>query len=196
MSQVDMNISNLEVQNFIRNHGRRFPYSDVRKTRRSFHVKWLLLRAPHRFVTLPSLSLKKSTVNYLVVTKQAWPVTPLMETIIEHMEFIGREEDPVWHRQVVDWLAFICREGIKRDAIGILYDCVAFRARRIVYRNTLSTTSGLTASLLDGRREQFFHHYHNVSTDFASLKDASLAHLEHEIESTIFVVPAVAVSDQ
>ena len=128
-----MKVDLSEFQIFLRRNGNKFPYSQIRKTRSTVYVKWIVLAAGQSFVNLPSMSLDKPTLNHLIVTQQAWPLPTDMGDIIDYMEWQGRSEDAVWYHNVVDWIAFICREGIKRDHLGLLYDCVvALRVRRLI----------------------------------------------------------------
>ena len=172
-----MRIHLSEFQIFLQRNGNKFPYNQVRKTRSTIYVKWLVLAAGESFVTLPSISINKATLNHLVMTQQAWPLPADMSKIIDYMEGQGRAEDVVWYHNVVDWIAFICREGIKRDRIGLLYDCVALRVRRLIEQHMGSTTTEPAKRILTHWREYFFSQYENGSRDFVTLKRASVAYV-------------------
>ena len=169
----------VDFQLFLQQHGRKFPYNQVRKTRRTFHVKWLVLACTNTsYVTLPSCVVDKKTLNHLIITKQAWPLTTEMDEIIDYMECWGRQQDPVWYSQVVDWVAYICREGIKRDHAGLLYDCIALRVRRMLYLHLGSVTSRTARRLFTRWREYFFREYANGYSEFSVLKAASVLFIE------------------
>ena len=172
-----MKINASEFQTFLRRNGKKFPYNQIRKTRSTIYTKWLVLAAGQSFVTLPSISIDKPTLNHLVVTQQAWPLPAEMGNIIDYMECWGRGEDAVWYHNVVDWIAFICREGIKRDYLGLLYDCVALRVRRLIEQDMGSQVTALTRRVFQQWREYFFSQYESGSTDFVSLKRASIAYV-------------------
>ena len=174
-STTKMKVKLSEFQIFLRRNSKKFPYNQIRKTRSAIYTKWLVLGAGQSFVTLPSISIDKPTLNHLVMTQQAWPLPAEMSEIIDYMECWGKGEDVVWYQNVVDWIAFICREGIKRDRLGLLYDCVAMRVRRLVEQQFGVTTTQLTRRILQQWREYFFSQYENGSTDFVTLKRASIA---------------------
>ena len=162
-----MKVSFTDIQPFLQKNGRKFPYNQVSKTCRSFYPKWVVLKERHgqTNVTLPSSAIDKRTFNHLIITKQAWPLSPFMDQILDHVESWGREEDASQYRNVLGWIAHICIEGIRRDNLGLLYDCVAFRVRDIVQEYTGSRITSLTRLLLNNWREAFFRMYASGLTD-------------------------------
>ena len=195
ISPTKMKLNLSEFQIFLRRNGNKFPYNQVRKTRNTIYAKWLVLAAGQSsFVTLPSISLDKPTLNHLVMTQQAWPLPADMSEIIDYMECWGRGEDRVWYHNVVDWIAFICREGIKRDHLGLLYDCVALRVKRIIDEELGSRTTELTRRLLRQWREYFFSQFENGSTDFITVKRASIAFVRGAMSNINPTVPSLVSS--
>ena len=167
-----MKVSFTEYQVFLRAHGRRFPYNQVKKTRNSFHTKWLLLANVDKYIAIPSHCIDNQTQNHLIITYQALPTTQDMDPIIEHMERWERS-DPVWHRQVIDWIAFICREGVKRDQYGLVYDCVAFKVRKAIYQH-IGCQWELTGRLFHRWSEKFCKKWRNGQRDFGCLVEFTM----------------------
>ena len=160
---------------------------ELEKTRRAFYPKWIILRDHgHSYVTLPSSSLDRPTLTHLIITKQAWPLSPFMDEILDHMECWGREEDGKWYRKVLNWISHICAEGIRRDNLGLLYDCIALRVRDIVDRYARTTL--LTRSLLQKWREHFFRMYASGLTGFAELYEDSIDFVLTGIENSFELV--------
>ena len=140
-----------DFNSFLRTHCKRFPYNRIRKPRRSFHVKWLFLEAPNgSYIVIPSVCLNKQTQMQLLISLQALPATREMDDIIEYMECWGRQEDAVWYHKVIDWLAFTCREGIKRESLDLSYDCIALIVRRTLEIQGASTSTQLTRTVIVG----------------------------------------------
>ena len=112
------------------------------------------------------------------------------------MECSGRDEDNVWYHSVVNWIAFICREGIKRDHLGLLYDCMALRVRRLIEQHMGPRTTQRTRRLFQQWREYFFSEYENGSTDFVTLKRASVAYVRGAMSNWIPTVlsPPLVIS--
>ena len=182
-----------DFAHFVGLYGRRFPYNAIRRTRHCFHVKWLLLEGPKAtYMTLPSACLNKETQMHLLLTRQAVPATKEMDDIIDYMESWGRVEDPVWHRQVINWLGFICKHGIKRDHLGLVYDCVAFRVRRLINLQvgTTPTSWPLTRRAITGW-SSFFMAEWKRSSDFVALKKSSVQYVLAELPNPIPNVPSV-----
>jgi hypothetical protein len=173
-----MNIKKSDFQLFITEKARWYPYSEVRFTRRHFHVKWLLLaQCEKSFVMLPSRVLQKATATALIVGKEALPVPTMLNEIVDFMERWGRSDDQVWYKQVVNWIGYVCNEGIKRDYLGVAYDCVALKVRRVLHlRGIDGNTRVFTAW-----KTFFFHQYHHVTKEFVLLKQASMDFVAHMI---------------
>ena len=192
-----MKIVLTKYQQFLRQHGRKFPYSQVRKTRRTFYSKWIILRERHGGrcnVTLPSSTIDKATLNHLIISLQAWPLSPGMDEIIDYMERYGRLEDNAWYHNVVNWIAHICSNGIRRCHMGLLYDCVALRVREIVYEHTGSRVTQLTRVLLEQWRQTFFAMYEHGTTDFVTLHEESVAYILNRIRTSIPGTPSTTRS--
>ena len=190
-----MRVNLSEFQIFLRRNGSKFPYNQIRKTCSSIYVKWLVLAAGGQsFVTLPSISIDRPTLNHLVMTQQAWPLPAEMGEIVDYMECWGRSEDSVWYHNVVDWIAFICSEGIKRDHLGLLYDCVALRVRRLIEQHMGTRMTQRTRRLFQQWREYFFSQYENGSTKFVTLKRASIAFVRGAMSNFNPTVPSLVSS--
>ena len=132
------------------------------------------------------------------MTLQAWPLPADMGEIIDYMECWGRGEDAVWYHNVVNWIGFICREGIKRDRLGLMYDCVALRVRMLIEQNMGGQgTTQPTRRLLQQWREYFFTRYEHGVTDFATLKRGSIVYVRgvmSNMASSVAVLPPLVTS--
>jgi hypothetical protein len=193
-----MKVNQRDFAMFVQNNGSKFPYSEIRKTRRHFYVKWIVFakRARrHSFVTLPSNCVNKDTLNHLIITKQAIPLTSSMNEIVDYMERWGKSEDSVWYQQVVDWLAFICREGIKREHLGVLYDCVALKVRREIYLHAGTVATSETSRIFNAWRTFFFDQYARSTTDFIALKQSSMVFVATLIANLISSPPVTPISN-
>ena len=144
------------------------------------------------YIAIPSACLDKETQMHLITTMQALPAIKEMDEIIEYMECWGRVEDPVWHRQVMNWLGFMCREGLKRDHLGIVYDCVAFRVRRVINIQVGTTPNSwpLTRRVITGWSAFFMREWSRTS-DFVTLKQGSVEFILGELPNAIIPVASV-----
>jgi hypothetical protein len=172
-----MKVEKKDFDLFVRLNGRKYPYSDVRFTRRHFHPQWLLLARPgvrSSYLILPSGALSKVASTGLIISKEALPVPHHLDEILTFMERWGRGEDPVWYRQVVDWIGFVCNAGIRRNYMGIAYDCVALKVRRMLYLHYGLGSTELTRTIFTGWKTFFFYQFEYVTTDFIVLKQQSM----------------------
>ena len=180
-----MKVSLTTFRAFLQHNGRKFPYNQVRKTRRTFYPKWIVLQERHgRNVTLPSSTIDKETLNHLIISKQAWPLSPVMDEIVDYMDCWGRVENARWYQNVIDWIAYLCYNGIRRCNQGLLYDCAAMRLRDMVSRCAGATTE-LTRVILKRWRTEFFRMYDCGITDFATLYEESSEFVVNELENSI-----------
>ena len=182
-----------EFQTFLRCYGGRFPYSDVRKTRRTFHVKWLLLGDSGTHVAIPSSCVDSETQNHSIITLQAVPATQEMEGIIEYMERWGRVEDPVWHRKVLNWLVYICQQGIKRPHMSIVYDCIVVKIRHVLNEH-LGTRYALTGRIMNNWHDLYVRKWNSGVKDFAVLKQYSIEYVFGKIQSASPSSPSTVAS--
>ena len=119
---------------FIGINGSTFPYRHCRKTRRSFHVKWLLVDTPNdnesrdifTWTALKSTTFTKKTVNHLIMTKQAYPVPPDMSEIMDVMHVWGKRYDEVWCKRVYDYCAHLCTERYDIGRKLLFHHCLEF----------------------------------------------------------------------
>lgn len=125
---------------FLQANGSKFPYSDVRKTRQKFHVKWLLLYTnsreaagceSHCFI-IPSKAFNDDTVQHMILTKEALPLPPIMCHIARYMECWGRGVSTIWHHRVLDELRLFLQEGMAVSDEKVLHDCVKIRIWQMV----------------------------------------------------------------
>jgi hypothetical protein len=177
-----MKLNKSDFNSFVQQKSGKYPYCEVRITRRHFHVKWLVLaQSGTSFVSLPSRVLSKETVTSLIIGKEALPVPFVLNEIMDFMERWGRGEDNVWYRQVVDWVGFVCNEGIKQDYLGIAYDCIALRVRRVLYLHGMDGNRRIFTAW----KTFFFHQYEYVTSDFVLLKQASMNFIAGMIHTEI-----------
>jgi hypothetical protein len=140
-----------EFQYFLAHYASKYPYREISKTRRRFHVKWIITNKPTFggniprnigcYNAIPSKALDDDLVQYLIVHKKAQPATPLMCSILDWMHCWGRGIDVNWHSQIVDWLHFLLYHGIHLSDKLVLRDCVEYRMRKMISQRGLNVNT-------------------------------------------------------
>jgi hypothetical protein len=136
-------VSPAEFSYFLSKFGSNYPYKEISKTRRRFHVKWIITNKPifrtgaiprniGYYTAIPSSSLDDDLVQYLIIHKKAQPVPAVMSIILDWMYCWGRGQDVSWYSQVVDWLHFLLYHGIQLSDKLVLRDCVEYRMRKLI----------------------------------------------------------------
>lgn len=89
-----------------------YPYCELRSTRSNFHCKWLLLKAkktalanrPGGYFVLQSSCISKEIQRELIISKEALPVAPVFETIIESAETWLTTVKKGWDQEALDYV--------------------------------------------------------------------------------------------
>jgi hypothetical protein len=176
---------------FLQANGSKFPYSDVRKTRQKFHVKWLMLYSnsreaagceSHCFI-VPSKAFKDSTVQRMILTKEALPLPPIMCHIARYMECWGRGVSTIWHHRVLDTLCFFMQEGMALSDEAVLHDCVEFRIRHMVVSriDNFQGNLQLVHNILNQWNAYFSVLYKHHTQDFFQLARLSFQYVDGKI---------------
>ncbi len=163
-----------EFKYFLQHFGSKYPYKEVTKTRRKFHVKWIITNKPTTaaiprnqgfHTAIPSSALDDDLVQYLIVYKKAQPVPAFMSNILDWMYCWGRAIDVNWYNSVVDWLHFLLHHGIHLSDRLVLRDCVEYRMRKVAHIRGLEVNSSINA----------WHNYFDGELDNGNVDYYSLA---------------------
>ncbi len=146
-----MLVSPAEFSYFLATYGSKYPYCEISKTRRRFHVKWIITNKPtfgyvNRggiprntgcYTAIPSYSLDDDLVQYLIVHKKAQPVPANLGVILDWMYCWGRGVDVMWYSNVVDWIHFLCHQPWHLSYKMVLKDCIEYRMRTMIVQRGL-----------------------------------------------------------
>lgn len=133
--------STKSIKHFLDEHGEQYPYNEIRRTRQGLHAKWLITKCRNHGVFLQNNNyfvMRAGTVDFrtmqdLISSKQAVPVTPTYTEIIDCMEYWGRAIDSRWYEDVVKRI-YRSNETIERnDRFHAFFDCVSLRVEDILY---------------------------------------------------------------
>ena len=178
---------------FLEENGKLYPYRDVKLTRnRIMHVRWLLIKGcytlysgsvagvtmePSEWKPVPSNAFSNDTVTYLIVTKQALPVPPVVGEVLEVMECWGKALDGLWYNRVVDYLAYLCYNGFELNKQTILHHAIEFKVHLMLQH--LEDDDVRFDTVMEDFNEWFEYTYHYGSTRcFLSLCEKSIAHVQ------------------
>jgi hypothetical protein len=203
-----MLVTEQEYKYFLKQFGSKYSYSEVFKTRRRFHVKWVITNKPtfgygNRggiprntgcYTAIPSMALDDDLVQYLIVYKKAQPVPPKMGEILDWMYCWGRGIDHHWYSHVVDWMHFLLYHKLHLSDEMVLKDCLEYRIR------TMINMRGLDYHSIIVQWRQFFkEQYSRGITSYHTLAVYSFhwldtAHFNLIPTSPVHTVPNVIAS--
>jgi hypothetical protein len=175
-------VSPQEFTYFLGKFASKYPYNEILKTRRQFHVKWLITNKPTfgypragiprntgTYTAIPSIAFEQDIVQYLIIHKKAQPVPAKMGEVLDWMHCWGRSVDVHWHSHIVDWFHFLLHHGIHLSDRIVLRDCVEYRMRQVIHMRGLDVHQSIHVWHLF-----FDYEYHKGDHDFRSLAIKSI----------------------
>jgi len=138
-----MAFSNINVQAFVKENAAVYPCSDVKSTRNGYHCKWLLLQSNaggqiDRRIPLHTSTIDSATLQHLIVTKQAYPLPPDMEDVLEAMVVWGKRTDEEWYQHVLTTFSTLMEMGNQKTRKQLFQQCVEVRVFDIIMSQMLS----------------------------------------------------------
>lgn len=180
-------IAAAQFSKFLKRYASKCPYSEVSKTRRRFYVKWIVTNkptfgyppsgVPHNdgcYTAIPSKCLNDDLVQYLIVSKEALPVPPLMSTVLDWMHCWGRGQDIEWHHKVVDWIHLLLSQHIHVCDRLVVRDCVEFRVRHVLREAAFENNAFAWSNALAAWQVYFDDQCSLGNTGFYELADKSI----------------------
>lgn len=184
-----MKFSSVDFQQFKQLSGSKYPYTDILTTRRSYHVKWLIVswfKDRNRQRPIPSSAFTKETVNYLICTKQALPVPSCFDNIIEYVELWGvKHHSELWYTQCIEWIAFLLKEGIRKSHLKACYECIEFRVRNLAHQHAGLCGGQLTETAMDKWVDYYLDLVNSGETDFVMMLIGSCNFMHQTVESLL-----------
>ena len=152
------------MKDFLASHNG-YPYNEIVSTRNSIVCKWVILHSeqgqtagifPWQTVyhTVLTKSLPADTVQELIVSGHALPLTPDMNDIMDKMTVWGQENSKHWHNDVVDFLAFTINEGIPMTRQQLVKEVIGLKVHVLIH-TWFGVNSG-EANMLVAEWEAYF----------------------------------------
>lgn len=200
-----MDVSRAEFNYFLQQYGASYPYNAITSTRQGFRSKWLMLAmldfAPMRrhseLYVIPSSAFSKKTATNLIATRQAIPLTPDMDEVMECMDCWGRNVNHVWYELTLNVLEeYLLRdEGVKRELLFL--HVILIRIRGVVnrYDFPVATKEGLINEWME-----FYGNLYDYTTkDFYELALRSFQFIRAKIThlnsvATTLIAPTLVTS--
>ena len=165
----DMKVNKSEFSAFLQANSTRYPYDEIKTTRRRFIVKYLFVKAVRttEFTPqgeshiVPSSAFKPETMMHLIISKQAFPCPPVLEELVYRMENWGRGVSVSWYRQVMKLLSFNIEFGFPDSLENLYYECIEKRLDELIWRSGLSTHLQL---VIHGKAIMHYHHMYRSET--------------------------------
>jgi len=128
------------IKQFVNDNASVYPHSDIKSTRNGYCCKWLLLESKGgvsmvgqregRFFTLPTSTIDSYTLQHLIATKQANPLTPEMEDVLDAMGVWGRKINEEWHQRVLS--IFARSMELRKSRKKLCKECIEVRVLDII----------------------------------------------------------------
>jgi len=217
---IKMRLSTEEIKQFVANNATVYPHHEIKCTRTGFCCKWIVLQARGRnsdvlrtgeghLHSLPTACLDAETLQSLVVSKAAVPLSNESADVEDCMSIWGRNISERWHQLVLNLLC----SPTKRTRKEMCRLCIQIRVNDLI-RDRLSLQPVLAHLVLlqwglmfgdvhDCVTKEFFElcmrsfHFVVIKTNEA-LSPAGLAPLDavssDEDDSSVHCIPVVSSS--
>lgn len=170
-----MNVSKDSIKQFIADNANVYPYSEVKCTRNGYHCKWSILQARGRNVdalcvnqsylyAMPTACIGSGSLQELLLSKVAIPLTGAMEDIYDCMSIWGRGISERWHQLV---LTLMCSE-LKRRHKQLCQLCIQIRANDLI-KDRLSMQPVLACQVLLRWHIAYDNIYDYITKEFFEL---------------------------
>ena len=133
-----------QFKDFIKNHSVA-PYKDIKLTRQSFFMEWVLLRSDWRrtagilrvatdWFPVHSSCLPPVTLQELLIAGNALPLTLEMEEVMNEMFVWGQDLSYFWYSETLERFAFWTRHGLDPDRQTLVREVIELHVKAIVNR--------------------------------------------------------------
>ena len=185
---------------------RDYPYSHLTMTRSSFYCKWVMLRANYmrmegvrdvgtecNIVLANSFSV--STLEQLIMTKEARPLPLEMSRIMDDMYVWGRNRSYNWYSGVMDLMHAWLYRAMDVPNKLMVRSCLALEIKSLIYTN-FAVYSNVAITLYNNWHTWFDNDYKSAPEDFHALAISSIDYISTAIEIAIIhsVQPATVNS--
>jgi len=126
-----MALSKLAIKQFVAKNANVYPYSEIKCTRKGYYCKWVILKSRGRNVRLhavPSACVDGDTLQVLLCSEAAVPLTSEQSDIEDCMSVWGRDISEHWHHMV---LSLLCLKQ-KKSHKNLLRLCIQIRVNELI----------------------------------------------------------------
>ena len=182
-------------------YGSDFPYCQLKKTRTQFYdVKYVIITSKGN-VTVPrketplavvlSSSFDKETLRHLLLSKQAVPLSPAMEKVMDWMYCWGRSKSRRWYDETIELFSFYCHEKIPICERELFFEVIAIKIRQDIHDSYVHTD--LIGWMTYNEWVDYFNFYYdNCSTHFYDLTTKSIWYVRDRCDTTLEAVSPVS----
>lgn len=163
------------------------PYCSILQTRSNYHCRWLLLKAKNTvgvinrkrgYYVIQSACVSKSVQRDMIINRDALPLSPVYDEVINSVETWGKSIKSSWSQDVYHYI--FQRAKIDTDEQTIYLECLY----RLVRKLTRELVGPARTRLLDGWIEFFDANYGDYIGDFKTLTIATIEYVEDSMNET------------
>ena len=133
-----------QFKDFIKNHSVA-PYKDIKLTRQSFFMEWVLLRSDWRrtagilrvatdWFPVHSSCLPPVTLQELLMAGNALPLTLEMEEVMNEMFVWGQDLSYFWYSETLERFAFWLRHGLEPARETLVREVIGLHVKALLNR--------------------------------------------------------------
>ena len=188
-----LTIDNKYFDLFIKEAGKQYPYCALRKTRRMYYFKWLMVcsmgdnvpRCSTPYQAVLSSSFTKDTLKTLVMGNNCYPLPPVMEGIMDWMHTWGRRRCLRWHEKTLDMFSWYIEKKIDVGVRELIYEVIGIRVKDLI-NYSFGTSMILGWSTYNEWTDFFNFQYDDVGNkDFFDLSCKSIGYVASRIEEVM-----------
>lgn len=180
---------------FIKRNGNKYPYNDIRCTRRALYPKWILMKAPNAgvlfrplgYYLVPAKAFSNPVVQDIIVSKDGLPLPSNYCAVAEVVEWWGRLVNPRWSQNVLVLFEQLLREGANLTTKELYYECIVLLAESKL-ANSFGYC-GSTFDILQSWQDYFDYLYSHKTNDFFSLCKETIFFIESRINANTNSTP-------
>ena len=163
---------------FFEELGGHYPYNQVKKTRNKIYCKWLMLTRFHqdnnewqnsRNTVVSASSFDYETLQHMIISRSALPLTPDMDKVMDWMFQWGRTVSPWWYNNVVWVLYFKLINGFEISKYELFMQCMTWKITRKLEQRHFQPGSEAYHHIYTGWTLVFPHYYNQEDPDFHKL---------------------------
>jgi len=198
---MTMIVSKDAIKRFVEANHDACPFSEIKSTRSGYYCKWLLFKCKgtvsgimranrgHQIAMLTS-SADVNTFHHLLISGQAYPLTPDMEHIQDVMEVWGRNHSAFWHQRVLLLFQQACEnphrfsDNLTRKFLILL--CIRIRVDEVVKKHFAFLYMQDAIDELTFQWHCAFHDmYEHTTKDYFELVICSMRFLDKKINHAL-----------